>query len=46
MSEFEFELDLQELLDELVDDDSWEADPEVRKNIAFDLLMEISQSSG
>ena len=41
MSEYEFELDLDELLAQLEADDSWEADAEARKGIVFSLRMAI-----
>ena len=41
MAEFEFELDLDELLAELAADDSWEPDAEVRQGVIFGLRMAI-----
>jgi hypothetical protein len=39
MSDYEF--NLNELLAELENDESWEPDPEVRKGVAFAIMMEI-----
>lgn len=41
MSEYEFDLNLDELLAELEADDSWEPDAEARKGIIFSLRMAI-----
>ena len=44
--EFEFKFNLQEMMDELQNDESWEEDPKLRQVIIAALAREIISTTG